>query len=103
MLISSPKPRPIPRAAIPKFPSPHRSRQNPLHLVEPAPRGHRQKLNPTPDPKLSPTLNPMFNLPLRRLRPPVHRRFAVAAVVAAVAAVAVAANKPLRKPSLPLP
>jgi len=44
--------------------------------------------------------SPTFNLPQRSLRHRVHRRFAVAAVVADVAAVAVAANKPSRKPSL---
>jgi len=45
--------------------------------------------------------SPTFNLPQRPLRHRVHRRFAVAAVVAVVDAVAVAANKPSRKLSLP--
>ena len=47
--------------------------------------------------------SPTFNLSQRPLRHRVHRRVAVAAVVADVDAVAVAANRPLRKLSLPPP
>jgi len=110
MRISSLNPRPIPPAASRKFQLLHPLAPNLHDLVDNAsvsrsrpPKISHPMFDPKLDPKLSPTPNPMFNLPPRPLRHRVHRRFAVDAVVAAVAAVAVAANRPLRKPSPPLP